>query len=86
MHVTCEDMKTTQSEALATISNGWNKSLHRWHLSTYVNKNMKLHKNPQSTDKARTLSLILYILHIIIYKWNPNQSESNDDFSAYIYR
>lgn len=29
---------------------------------------MKLHENPQSTDKARTLSLIFYILHIIIYK------------------
>ena len=47
---------------------------------------MKLHENPQSTDKARTLSLIFYILHIIIYKWNSNQSESNEDFLAYIYR
>ena len=47
---------------------------------------MKLHENPRSTDKARTLSLIFYILHIIIYKWNPKQSESNEDFSAHIYR
>lgn len=55
-----------------------------YNMYTMYNKNMKLHKNPQSTDKARTLSLIFYILYIIIYKWNPNQSESNEDFSAYI--
>lgn len=45
-----KNMKNIQNEIDVIMFNRWNKSLRKSYCHRYVNKGMKLYKNPQSSD------------------------------------